>query len=865
MTTHTSSKYALDYVVSGSALQKHNSLVDGGPLKVQAEHWLFKVLPPNEFDRTRGDIRFTVHKLEWLMLDIFTWSPELKARNMAWVLKNTRAAKFLHKADSLGHLPWDKMMTIEEAMILLHKIAKLMPPADLLLDESDVDAYPETSDGDICFYRVKAKHLAGADGAMTAVVDFKSALADGYIEGRRDDEDGLFAAMLDACLDVAGKDLADKSLAIQASRLAAFFKKSQPDAIELRVYHPWDAQDQEVLRRGEPDESARFVPLLEAVWDNGSDGGFKQLKQIIMHACSGKAATQFFEVMATRARLDGGLTSSSCTALCDMLRGNIVSDLDSPENILLNNADRARVAGDLLATAMAKTATEHSSKDTAAIEKMHADQGFKDLVRNAELLNVQPVNYDKVVKLLAATACGRIFIVKGKAAIQVFENFRAARKNHNVTNALNSAIAFNQVGVPLETKVVDDKVGPLLIAGCFGPAQFDPWRDIGYLFISVRDGSHPADKQSQDASGTFWADKDRLSMTEGVMSSVMSFIGHGGNTPGHYPSFHQGMTRRALMVSNLPDDLVSKEGLTRMLIKIGTETMDLAAARDQTMLEEAIHQAALSQPFMQPGSNPYKLLTAFEKDLAEAQNEVRQADLYGRKKSARWLEPEPTPLQQPWQHQQPWQQQWEDYEPPAKKPREQGGQLRKWGAHHCEHGLIFGCKFLVVMDTAKAESLKQARTCLGKISYLRDPSKRSEWCSQNCSNVEHHRPQGMTEAEFEVINLHSATLSTQHAELAKKVLDAKIAWQHLGGPDNREDIMGGVGGGNPRPASESAIVPASRGRGNPSSATTRGNGKGGKGGGKGFGKGGGKGQGKGKGKGKGKGGRARQSFGWQRN
>ena len=59
------------------------------------------------------------------------------------------------------------------------------------------------------------------------------------------------------------------------------------------MYHPWDTQDQEVLRRGEPDESARFIPLLEAVWDNGSDGGFKQLKQVIRHACSGKAATHY--------------------------------------------------------------------------------------------------------------------------------------------------------------------------------------------------------------------------------------------------------------------------------------------------------------------------------------------------------------------------------------------------------------------------------------------------------------------------------------------------------------------------------------------------------------------------------------------
>ena len=112
MTSHASPKYALDYVVGGNATQKHNSLTDGGPLKLQAEHWLFKVLAPSEFDRTHGDIRTSVHKIEWLMLDIFVWSPALKARNMAWVLKNSRTAKFLYKADSLGHLPWDKKMTL---------------------------------------------------------------------------------------------------------------------------------------------------------------------------------------------------------------------------------------------------------------------------------------------------------------------------------------------------------------------------------------------------------------------------------------------------------------------------------------------------------------------------------------------------------------------------------------------------------------------------------------------------------------------------------------------------------------------------------------------------------------------------------
>ena len=120
------------------------------------------------------------------------------------------------------------------------------------------------------------------------------------------------------------------------------------------------------------------------------------------------------------------------------------------------------------------------------------------------------------------------------------------------------------------------------------------------------------------------------------------------------------------------------------------------------------------------------------------------------------------------------------------------------------------------------------------------------------SCTDHPRPAGVAEDDIVVINLYATNNSTAHADLARKATDAKASWQHVAGPDTRDVIMGGIGGGS----ATQHFSPGDRG---------------GRGGGQRHaGHTGGQAQlrgaiAKGRGKGKGKGGRGASSFGRQRN
>ena len=64
-------KHKIDTVITGTENARVNSLIEGGPLKVGAEHWLAKSLDKSEFDTSHGDIRIELHKVEYMFLNAF--------------------------------------------------------------------------------------------------------------------------------------------------------------------------------------------------------------------------------------------------------------------------------------------------------------------------------------------------------------------------------------------------------------------------------------------------------------------------------------------------------------------------------------------------------------------------------------------------------------------------------------------------------------------------------------------------------------------------------------------------------------------------------------------------------------------------
>jgi hypothetical protein len=231
------------------------------------------------------------------------------------------------------------------------------------------------------------------------------------------------------------------------------------------------------------------------------------------------------------------------------------------------------------------------------------------------------------------------------------------------------------------------------------------------------------------------------------------------------------------------------------------------------MLEEPIENATLPFEFVPKGSPQAKALAMLDTEINTARAEVLRRDKFGQTGQtafvSHWNEGSTS-----WHsgHTKPydWSGDWWEPEHRQKKQRTfaQGSMLAKWGVHKCDQGLVFGSKFLV---TISKDVTIPTGACVGNYAYPRDPTRRGEWCSRNCADVNHQRPEGVEEAHLKVINLSATNNTAADAEIAKRVIETKIAWEHVAGKDDREHVMGGTGGDPSPDPTSTALVTAGKG------------------------------------------------------
>ena len=196
-----------------------------------------------------------MHSLEYSSLGGFIWSPELRERSVAWYTRPIRFTTLLSDLSAAGLLEWTRCANVD---ILAGKMLLWMgqlPPEQRALGLADVHAYDEPDFEDHTFYdRIKPIALMGRSmiDIAVVVVDFKTTFAGAFTEDERDDEEGLFQSICENVLDVAGSNLTDKSVNIQATQIVSFFKRTQPDTAALRLYRPYDEQLDEIGRRSHP-------------------------------------------------------------------------------------------------------------------------------------------------------------------------------------------------------------------------------------------------------------------------------------------------------------------------------------------------------------------------------------------------------------------------------------------------------------------------------------------------------------------------------------------------------------------------------------------------------------------------------------
>jgi hypothetical protein len=817
---------------------------------VGADHYLAVTLAPTSLVVTlpSGEKEVYMHTVEYCVLEGLDWSPQLKARNLCWYIWPSRVALLLQDLDAAALLEWSPVQSPTLLAVLLRDAIRQLPAdkRELSLSHVHESTVPPAAD-QYFFDRVTAATLAGSDNNMALVIDFKSMMIDAYSPDHRDDDDSRYADMVGMVLSAAGKDLDDKSVAVQANKVAAFFRRTQlPANPKLRSYVPFEDQGAELARRESPTESGIFTPLLQQAWNDGRDCGYKELQLAFPSACNGVEMTRLLGVLATRVGLSADLTDATVVSVCNMLNDTVLAELDTAEFRNASNAARGKALGSILAAALAKGADPSAVANQPHLSKMYGSSDFKTLISDLEGHNTSSPDYDAVVKVMALHPVARIYLVHGRAAVKLFKQFVAARSAESLTSALNRVLAVDLDGSALGKVVIKPTLAGKLIAGKFAASHFDPWADLCKQVIAERDGKKAAQDESQAGNGAFWADWSRLELCQPIMESFFEFIGYSGRSSGTFKSFYSEQTKMARSIDKLPDDLRNKAGMKRMLIDVAIKALDLASLRDVTMLAEPFETATLPSPFVPPGSPAAEALATLKADYAKAKEDVRLRDAYDR--------PMDDAFEADSWANSSWQEDWSDWHSPAKESkltsRATGDMLKKWGCYISSGGIVFGNKFLVSFPGDIPDIMQSS--CLGSLCYVRNAARRHEWCNAASPCKDHPRPSGLQEADFKVVNLYASDFdSNADKELAAKVLSEKNGWIHFAGASN-ETVMGGQtgasGGGGSRQHS-----PRGRGKGGGQPQGRWSSGKG-------IAK---SGKGKGKGKGKGAKGKGKPNFGRQ--
>ena len=127
-----------------------------------------------------------------------------------------------------------------------------------------------------------------------------------------------------------------------------------------------------------------------------------------------------------------------------------------PSSFAVSNQKRCAKLGDLLAAASTRSASDKSSDatDKLAAEKMRSSAVFKAFVTSLEALVSDAPDYKAVIKCMAPSAVGRIYLTGGAAASPVMSKFAAARNAAELDEALNVLLAVDEAGSALGKTVV---------------------------------------------------------------------------------------------------------------------------------------------------------------------------------------------------------------------------------------------------------------------------------------------------------------------------------------------------------------------------------------------------------------------------
>merc|ERR1711935_370665 len=172
MATIDATKHGIVHTVGGTALQKRNSLLAGGPLTVAAGRLvavvLAKDLPPPD---AAGHVAVTMRLFEFLLLECFTLGHDFPD-HQAWVAEVTAFSQMLADLDD-GSMSWVPC-SVEQLQVRFMVRAQQIAAARRTLPLAKLIVYTAAADfTDTCWDHISAKLLMARDPTCSNLVQFR--------------------------------------------------------------------------------------------------------------------------------------------------------------------------------------------------------------------------------------------------------------------------------------------------------------------------------------------------------------------------------------------------------------------------------------------------------------------------------------------------------------------------------------------------------------------------------------------------------------------------------------------------------------------------------------------------------------------
>ena len=580
------------YTVTGSDSAKRASLTADGPLLVAAQHWFSKVLgpvlPP---PAANGDYTVSVRLAHYIVEEELIFDDVVQRLCPSWSIRTVKLSALLLAAVEAG-LDWTPVesQSLEHGAAIakarVSAVIKSLPVASRTVASTDVLALPAGSQlGN--FWEALSSRLLFQSGDSNNAMWVQLRCTFAYCFDLAELQGPHFAALESMMAPLCGASFQALPAAAQAAMVVRMLRRTRAPP-ELLLFVPAEACIMELVRRAEPSESARFLPLFESNWR-----GYAPLDRLWPHDMPGAEAARLASLLAVKVASGAALSDTVCQSICDSVQ-RVLSLLDTAD--LRGAANERRTHEVLLRISDLsdkKTSDKPATTETTQEHwtALFQTGQYRALYAKLEAQNVDNIDVGAVATLLARdpSPTGILFLcgqtVPGQPKWRQFADVAA---DSVLDSAVNSLISVDRRGEsrPEWGMLVQERIGRRLVRGEFaitGDKALDWWSALCSSALAKRHGRHVHSDFDPPSPVALFCKPEILLDVRPTLEAAFAFIGFVGTAAGTFSSTMQGFHKRAEQITRLPDDTPQKPGLLRDYCHAVQLVIDEAADAFQLM------------------------------------------------------------------------------------------------------------------------------------------------------------------------------------------------------------------------------------------------------------------------------------------